>query len=75
MKNTIYLYSGPGAAPGCLYQTMHTLLQCLGSKYKISTIKQEDVKTGSWQKDAACFVMPGGGDVWYQMYLHPELNQ
>ena len=39
MKDTIYLYAGPGASLDCLYQTLHTLLDYLGSKYKIATIK------------------------------------
>ncbi len=75
MKDTIYLYSGPGAGERSLVNTRHTLEALLGTRYTVTAIQPEEVKTINWERNAACFVMPGGADIPYQTHLHPTGNE
>jgi glutamine amidotransferase-like uncharacterized protein len=71
VKNIVYLYAGPGTSSICLDQTEHMLKHFLADRYHLQRIQPEEVIDGSWQIDAACFVMPGGQDSPYEEYLNP----
>lgn len=71
VRNIVYLYSGPGTSTVCLDQTQKLFSQCLQHHYRIERIQPEDVINGSWQTQAACFVMPGGRDSPYHESLNP----
>lgn len=74
IKNTIYLYSGPGAGECSLVHTRQTLEVLLGTKYNVTAIQPDEIKTTSWERHAACFVMPGGADIPYHDNLNPDGN-
>jgi glutamine amidotransferase-like uncharacterized protein len=71
LKNTIYLYAGPGTSPICLEQTEQMFKQYLTDYYRIEHIQPEDVIHTPWETTAACFVMPGGQDIPYEQSLNP----
>jgi glutamine amidotransferase-like uncharacterized protein len=75
VKNTIYLYAGEGAGKQSLAHVRYTIDSLLGKKYNVTEIQPEEVTTIDWERNAACFVMPGGADIPYQTRLHPRGNE
>ena len=73
--STIYIYSDQGVSQESLTQTIHTMSFLFGSKYSIQKIDARQVIQGTWRKDAALFIMPGGADLPYVKALAGQGNQ
>lgn len=61
-KQDILIYSGPGAGPLSLTNTVATITQAVGTKYNIKTVGPEIIIDKQWLKNTALLIMPGGAD-------------
>jgi len=76
----LYIYNDAGfpfagVGPESYAHTHHALSIFYGHRYKVQPITPPDVIQGAWVKDAALFVMPGGGDLSYVRALKGRGNQ
>ncbi len=72
-RNIVYIYQDEGVSEGSLHQTILTFKNLL-KKYHVTTINSEQVKAGSWTKNAILFVIPGGADLPYVKKLTGKGN-
>lgn len=75
LSQAIYIYAGPGTSPVSVNHAEYTLKKMVDSRYSIQKIDPEDVTHGSWAKNAALFVIPGGADIPYGKSLNSKGNQ
>jgi biotin--protein ligase len=61
-QQNILIYSGPGAGPKSLANTVALLQQLVTDKYVVKTIGPDEVIDPAWLDNTALFVMPGGAD-------------
>ncbi len=73
--NALYVYSDKGVSSESLTHTLHTLHKLFDKKYTIKTLNAHDVIQGTWKKNAALFIMPGGADLPYVKALNGKGNQ
>jgi glutamine amidotransferase-like uncharacterized protein len=73
MKSKIFVYLDDGVAPDTFVSTVDMLKKLFPKKLVIS-IDAYDVINGSWQEDAALFVIPGGADLFYAKKLNGKGN-
>lgn len=71
---TIYVYNDKGVSQKSLEQTISTFHKLL-KNYPVKTINAQQVKEGSWSKNAILFVMPGGFDLPYVKKLNGIGNE
>ena len=69
-KNTVYIYNDEGVSYESFAQTSHTFQKVLDKQYTIKNITAKEVLDGSWTKDAALFIIPGGADLPYAKKLN-----
>ncbi len=75
MKQTVYVYSDAGAGKDSLEQTFCTLRALVPDGYNVESIDAQGIKEGSWRREAALLVMPGGADLPYVKKLQGVGNQ
>lgn len=63
--DTVYIYNDQGAGKECVKHTWDMVVENLGDAYDVQYINAEGVKEGSWIKNAALFILPGGADIPY----------
>lgn len=68
-KNTIYLYQDEGAGALTFNLFEKALDSYLDHRYELKAILAHEVKKGSWVKNAALFILPGGRDIPYHQKL------
>jgi len=74
MKGTrLYIYSGLGASRQSLCHTVYPLKQ-LFPQYDVVKIGCRELLKGDWQEDARLFLMPGGADIPYTLFLKGRGN-
>lgn len=75
LPQTIYIYNGPGTSSVAIRHTEYTLKKMVHSRYVLQKIGPQDVIKGAWVNNAALFVMPGGADIPYGVFLNSKGNQ
>ena len=70
----IYLYTDSGAGEKSLAEAELSLNAVFADTHRIERINAPEVIRGTWTKDAALFVMPGGRDLPYLEKLNGEGN-
>ncbi|CED84398.1 Biotin holocarboxylase synthetase/biotin-protein ligase [Phaffia rhodozyma] len=73
-RPTVLVYSGPGASPICISQTVRTLRAILSPTYTVDCILPSVLLSTRWYTNCALLIMPGGRDLPYQASLGTEGN-
>lgn len=58
----ILIYTGPGAGPKSIQNTIATVKLLVADKYVIKTVGPDDLIDTAWMANTALLIMPGGAD-------------
>lgn len=75
MRDTVYIYAGPGASKKTMKLTEAAIGHFLKPRYQIKYILPEQLINDSWEIQTALLIIPGGADIPYAQALNGIGNQ